>query len=112
MAEKGATGAQGPQGPQGPQGAPGPPGPRGVPGISGYEIATSSFTIGLFSENEATATCSSGKRVLGGGIANVSGGMDVQVTGPVGNNAWRGRLYNGKWTSTSATVYAICANVS
>ncbi len=75
----GPEGPAGPQGAQGPQGAPGPMGPAGpqgpqgtagTPGIPGYEVVENTGGI-QYSEalTGATrvATCSAGKKVLGGG---------------------------------------------
>ena len=62
----GATGAQGPQGVQGPQG---PQGAAGTNGVSGWEQNYFSYPV-----NAGGATswvkvyCSSGKKVLGGGV--------------------------------------------
>ena len=60
----GATGPTGPSGPSGPSGAP------GAPGVSGYTTATPSTSTDQSDGSDTeTATCPTGKTVLGGGFA-------------------------------------------
>lgn len=57
------------------------------------------------------ASCSSGKRVLGGGIIpGTSGGIYVRGTYPVNNNSWKGKA-DCTSGAGSVVVYAICARV-
>lgn len=137
----GAAGAQGPEGPAGPQGPPGPAGPQGPQGlqgvagaagpmgpigpqgpqgpagtsaISGYEVVE---TLGGISYSEArtgatrVASCSAGKKVLGGGCIAT---WQFQQYGsrPVGDNAWECQWHydNPEINGTASFhVYAICA---
>lgn len=80
-----------------------------------YEIATSNGTFDFNSstQGDATASCTSGKVVIGGGVGNFTGGnqtgYSILSSYPVGNNSWRGQIRNGAGTSaTTFTTYAIC----
>jgi hypothetical protein len=63
----GPDGTPGPQGAAGPQGQPGVIGPAGPAGVGGYEIINAHATLPLNGSIEVSATCSAGKRVIGGG---------------------------------------------
>lgn len=130
---EGPQGIQGPIGPPGPPGTPGTPGTNGTngtngapgapgaPGVSGYTTATP-ITSGPQSDasDTETATCPTGKRVLGGGFAiNTSDPADsdkVFATSsfPSGPGTWQVRAavapraapLVGTWT---LTAYATCA---
>jgi hypothetical protein len=111
-------GAQGPRGPQGPQG---PQGERGLPGTTPggniiINIESAQGTVGRKTDPDipataqATATCSGGTRVIGGGVNLAS---PVETTAhdsyPVGANAWRATVANDDDMNSKAfTVYAIC----
>jgi hypothetical protein len=74
--EQGATGATGATGPQGAQGIPGDPGLQGDPGPAGSQLiagtpVTSAANAARNTIITATATCSAGTVVIGGG-ANVT----------------------------------------
>jgi hypothetical protein len=109
--------SQGPRGPQGPQG---PQGERGLPGSVGGNISIAiegaQGTVGRKTDPDipataqATATCSAGTRVIGGGVNLTS---PVETTAhdsyPVGANAWRATVANDdEANSKTFTVYAIC----
>jgi hypothetical protein len=64
--------------PRGPQGPPGPAGPAG-PGVGGLERRADQTQTDSTNSKSTTATCPSGKRVLGGG-ARVTGDAAAQVT--------------------------------
>jgi hypothetical protein len=64
--------------PRGPQGAQGPAGPAG-PGVGGLERRADQTSTDSTNSKSTTATCPSGKRVLGGG-ARVTGDGAAQVT--------------------------------
>jgi hypothetical protein len=104
-----------PQGPKGDKGDKGDAGSAGPPGISGYEIVNAVNTTpgGI---NNASVTCPTGKRVLGGGAT-----QSVQAAGsgpylgrsyPVGNASWAASVPAPVGNPTTVTVFAICANVS
>jgi hypothetical protein len=100
-----------PAGPVGPQG---PPGPAGV---SGREDILAETTTTSASPKAARATCTVGKKVIGGGVEIGGNGRNrVTVTEslPAGDNAWEAEAFEA--VSTKATwkleVHAICANVS
>lgn len=117
--DTGATGATGPQGPVGPAG---PAGPVGPSGLAGYEVVTATAQSGQSNFAQATANCSAGKIVIGGG-GNVFGTINNNTQdggGPQlfqsqpsnGNAAWSvgaiaGQSYAG---SFGISAYAICVN--
>ena len=130
----GATGPTGPQGPQGVKGDPGVPGATGATGatgaagaagapgsagVSGFQIVQASVDVGLLSSNNVTATCPSGKVVIGGGAMSGPSGlhdtgsrdMNILDLFPLGNDAWFARaFYGGPFTDEPLTAFAICAN--
>ena len=116
LAAKGAAGAPGQAGPQGPKGdkgdrgdtgAQGAPGPAG---ISGHEIIPSwSGFLGPFQSFTVGASCSAGKRVLGGGYYGTRILADKDY--PDGGSRWSVAGSAGA-SGGELTVYAICANVS
>ncbi len=64
----GAVGPQGPAGPAGADGATGPQGPAGANGVSNYLMVTGTATADdETTPKTATATCTGGRSVLGGG---------------------------------------------
>lgn len=129
--DKGNTGAQGPKGDKGDTGAQGPKGDKGdtgaqgSPGISGYIIVAQqrTDTVKGWDWRGITATCPSGKKVIGGGgwcIGTSSGGHDlgslvVVKDYPNNDTSWEARCqYMDVSTATmTMTTYvkAICANV-
>jgi len=117
----GATGSIGPQGPagnQGPVGLQGPIGPQGPAGtagsVTGWETV-SATSPNTQSSKTTSVSCSSGKKVFGGGYTVSAGGNETQVTVtgayPSANNTWTVTTVkdNGN-PSWSVTVYALCAN--
>jgi hypothetical protein len=125
------TGPQGPQGPQGPAGPPGPQGPQGekgddgADGVSGWERKTGSLLVG-HGPNDiffADATCSSGKKPLGGGyqLKDEGGGAsgelereasdEVLASVPL-DNGWRVAVQQDEDEDFTLIVWAVCANVS
>jgi hypothetical protein len=121
---KGDKGDPGPPGPQGPQGIQGEPGPAGV---SGYEQVTvdkqSNVDASIFTP--ATATCPTGKVVVGGGAEirgvnpvdppSVAGaGVVLDGSRPLNASQWVASShlipgFSGNWT---LRVTAICANAT
>lgn len=92
------------------QGPPGEPGPPGADGVSGYERVISSFghPPGSYSE---TVTCPPGKNVLSGGWNdNSSGAIDIELSWPVSDTAWR-----FEWTQSAGVgvwLYIVCATAT
>ncbi len=61
----------------------------------------------------ATATCSVGQMVIGGGASKTAGIAFVSSTYPSAANSWTataGGIFNN--SSQTLTVYAICVNVA
>jgi hypothetical protein len=125
----GVRGPQGPAGPQGPQGAAGPvgpmgpvgpQGPQGPPGtsaISGYEVVENTGGISYseaLSGASRVASCSAGKKVLGGGCI-ATWQFQLYSNRPYdANNSWQCSWhYDNPQISGSASyhVYPICATV-
>lgn len=122
---QGATGAQGdigPQGLQGPQGDTGSQGPQGDTGatgsngVSGQEIVFGTASPDNESAKSVTATCPSGKVLVGGGFltTNVSDASEIVITSsyPSSTTTWTatGDIDNALAvdSSYSLTAYAIC----
>jgi hypothetical protein len=114
--EPGPKGAPGEQGPAGPAGEPGPQGPSGV---SGYEIKVSqgmSVPKGQIYGDQVN--CTSGKSVLGGGVANYPSAAPARVvsSAPGGANGdrtgWSVQVYNNGDQSFNSYTWAICAYVN
>jgi hypothetical protein len=129
----GVAGPRGPAGPAGPPGpagaagsagatgATGPTGPAGPTGLTGYEQKTASTADDDSDPKTITATCSSGKSVIGGGVntTHQEGRIIVIRSRPTSDGTgWEGQAWfindpdvprSGSWT---LTVYALCAKVS
>jgi hypothetical protein len=122
----GATGAQGPKGDTGATGAQGPKGDTGATGATGASGPIAGLTIVLgavgadtFGNRTATATCTGGKKVVGGGFntLNVSDSRTIAITGsyPSSATVWtvKGTTeQSGASRSYSLQAYAICATAS
>jgi hypothetical protein len=100
------VGTQGPTGATGPQGNPGATGPAGPANWSSISTANGPGTnaSGVTSD---TATCGSGKYVLGGGCTNTGTGNDdfIKISEPNGNTGWYCVVQQVS-TQASRTVYA------
>jgi Collagen triple helix repeat (20 copies) len=106
---KGDPGAQGPKGDAGQPGAPGLPGPAG---ISGWERVTPApVNVAPGQTNGSTATCSAGKKLLGGGYDIGNAWMSVSWSAPASDNAWHVEVKNTDNTQGGVQAVAICANV-
>jgi hypothetical protein len=100
--------------PAGPVGAQGPQGP---PGLSAREQVGAESTLTSGAPKNVTATCPTGKKIIGGGV-EISGAGRARVTvtenKPVADNAWEAEAFEA--VATPATwklvVHAICANVA
>jgi hypothetical protein len=104
---QGPAGAPGPAGTPGPQGQPGTPGPAGV---AGYEIINTHETLPLNGSIEVTATCPTGKRVIGGGYVAPTVLDTASSSRPEDDNGWRVE-FKSNGGNGDASVYAICASV-
>jgi hypothetical protein len=113
---KGDTGATGATGATGPLGLLGPLGPQGLPGVSGYQIVSTAPMIVSLNGNSTTtlsATCPSGKNVIGGGYESSTGAFVLHPVAmfPLAPDTWRVTLRLSQTTAQTFTfrVYAICA---
>ena len=125
------TGARGPAGPQGEPGAKGAPGelgpagpigetgPQGSSGVSGYEIKVSGgMSVPKGQTYGDQVNCTSGKSVLGGGVANYPSAAPARVvsSAPGGANGdrtgWSVQVYNNGDQTFSSYTWAICAYVN
>ena len=121
----GADGAAGPAGADGAEGATGAQGPAGPAGVSNYEkITVPAGTRTKTANQRATATCTAGNTVLGGGFSvHVDQAVDKAMAHVVDdaptffNDGWRVEiqadpdLMAASLDGYSITVYAICANI-
>jgi len=114
--DKGDKGDQGFKGDKGDKGDTGPQGAPGNNGITGYEIIeTGNVIVNALGFDFATARCSSGKKVLSGGvrITQYTGGNGPVIfeSGPEGQTAWYVGVANTSlFNSLAFKGYAICAN--
>lgn len=116
---EGPEGPEGPAGPTGPTGPAGPAGPAGAAGASGYQIVISQSSVDSLDTHEISATCPSGKKVIGGGARVIGGGVDenrinVVRSSPSGDTQWsvRGLELNSTGQNWGVEATAICATVS
>jgi Collagen triple helix repeat (20 copies) len=117
----GANGAQGPQGPGGPAGAKGDKGDTGAPGppgVSGLVRVTAASAFDTVNGKSATATCPTGKRVVGSG-AEISGAIGAVVIDDLTPSANLTSVFATGYqvpgtsaTSWSINTYALCAFVN
>lgn len=113
----GPAGAQGPKGDTGATGAVGPQGPAGVAGtpggISGYERVTTDKVVDPNSDGQTTASCSTGKRILGGGAITGSSEAVLVDSGPFNgyDESWFVYYRNPSSSPIGISAWAICANV-
>jgi hypothetical protein len=108
--DTGDTGPAGPTGPQGPTGATGPAG--GANGVSGYVLVSSAIiTVPNGGATRfASASCPTGKKVVGGGWDNdaVKDVFVVQSTPNASGTAWLGTIQNNSTGSVQAVITAAC----
>jgi hypothetical protein len=114
-----ATGLRGPEGPAGADGAPGSPGSPGSPGLSGVEVVTQGGNViidNTLATSSGTASCPTGKKVLGGGISYVSFGTflvapNTIVSQPVTTDpqGWTVAALAQNNDDWGVVAYAVCA---
>lgn len=110
---KGDAGAPGPAGPVGPTGAQGPQGPKGADGVSGWEQPFTSSSVPSGATATLSATCTSGKKTLGGGFNISSVGVAIIFSAPrADGTAWDLRVVNQSGADRNVSVFAICASVA
>jgi hypothetical protein len=113
----GARGRQGPAGPAGANGAAGASGAKGDPGMSGYEYKSASSASDSTDFKSVEATCSAGKKAVGGGgflFSNDATAPFALVRSQPGTSTWLAQakelsVFAGNWSLSS---YAICVNVA
>ena len=109
------AGPPGPKGDKGDKGDKGEKGEIGPPGVSGYQIVEAASATNSNGSKSASASCPSGKRVLGGGarLREYIGGVVVFASIPVGASWFAAATelvpQAGDWR---VEAYAICANVN
>ena len=122
----GATGAAGPQGEQGltgatgaagPQGEQGATGSQGAPGVSGLTTVSPPGTTWTASNSQrtrtVTATCTGGKKALGGGYNfTILDGTVAKNQPTASGDGWEVIARNPNNTSGTITAYALCATVA
>lgn len=109
----------GPVGPAGAPGAPGatgaagPAGPAGASGVSGLEIVMVSSANDSYGLKVATASCPTGKRVIGGGgrLVGAPGFVALDESYPLGTTQYRayGTEINATANNWRVDAFAICA---
>lgn len=93
-----------------------PPGPQGPAGLNAREDILAETAVDSASPKTVRATCSAGKKALGGGVEVGGAGRNrVTVTEnlPAGDNAWEAEAFEAVATGQTwkLEVHAICANV-
>jgi hypothetical protein len=96
---------------------PGPVGPQGAPGVSGREEILAETAQNSSSPKTVTATCTAGKKVLGGGIEVGGPGRNrvtVTESQPAGESAWEAEAFEALATGAAwkLEVHAICGTVA
>jgi hypothetical protein len=94
-----------------------PAGPQGPAGMSAREDITAETPTDSVSPKTMRATCSAGKKVVGGGIEiGGTGRSRVTVTEnlPAGDNSWEGEAFEIAPTGLTwkLEVHAICATIA
>ena len=113
IGETGATGPQGPIGETGATGAQGTIGDTGATGLTAWERKISVPCNSAGDSVSCTATCSLGKKVLGGGIINTNAIWQVIQSYPASDSSWTTTLTRPTGNSTTTvTAYALCANTN
>ena len=85
-------------------------------GVTGYEIQTNAVSIPATNPNNratVTATCTTGKKVVGGGEFETDGGtggpnFQTYSSWPDTDHSWSTHVFNNGGSAKTLTVYAIC----
>lgn len=123
---KGDTGATGAQGAKGDTGATGASGPQGAAGLSGYEQMYAASAYDGSDWKTAKAMCSTGKKVLSGGViinsppgqhqlgVYIDDSFPIAKDGSVGDAGWTAGASESAETGAvwGIEVYAICAYIA
>lgn len=93
------------------------PGPQGPPGISAREDILAETPTDSVSPKTVRATCSAGKKAIGGGVeVGGTGRNRVTVTEnlPAGDNAWEAEAFEVNATAQTwkLEVHAVCATIA
>jgi hypothetical protein len=113
--DPGPDGAPGPVGPAGLAGSPGKDGPAGPPGPAGFQHVfqvVTPFTLGPGSEQDLSATCPDGTRIVSG--ATKVRVPDVAIIGSGPDNRglqWTVDAFNPGAFNETVTITASCAVV-
>ncbi len=108
---KGDTGEQGIQGVKGDTGE---QGIQGDTGLTAWERVTNTIVCSGNTTVTCTATCSTGKQILGGGVSySASTTWVVNQSYPLDGSNWIATLTRSGGLSTAiVTTYAICAQTN
>jgi hypothetical protein len=95
----------------------GPAGPAGAVGVSGEQLVTADSATNSNTVKSQSASCPSGKKVLGGGAAvnTTSNTLAITRSSPASDlKSWTAEAqetaaFSGNWR---VTVYAVCATVA
>lgn len=80
---------------------------------NGYEVITNTTSISASATVSQTATCTTGKVVIGGGssgLTNAGSGWNGYNSSPNNTTGWTVSVVTGSGASGTLTVYAICVN--
>ena len=95
------------------RGATGPAGAAGAPGVSGYQIVTATASVPADSGTSVTASCPTGKRVLGAAAELVNSydgtGIDINAAG---TSATASAYNYDTGAADTLTLDLVCATVS
>jgi hypothetical protein len=105
---KGDKGDRGDKGEKGDKGDKGDPGPASVPGYE--QVFGSTLTIGPGAGQVVSATCPSGKKVLGGGAVANSTGAVLYGSFPASDTAWHAAVRNATAGPITAQAMAVCGS--
>jgi hypothetical protein len=116
---RGATGATGAPGATGPQGPAGTPGQAGAVGISDYQVVLDGELVQpTDTSGEFDASCPTGTKILGGGVATFNKNIQIESSTPIDNGTdWvvsvvplTGATFGGGGAS-SVNIRIVCAKV-
>ena len=97
---------------RGATGPAGPAGAAGAPGVSGYQIVTATASVAAGSGGEVTATCPTGKRVLGAAAELVNSYQGTAATIDISATRATAYGFNGDTVADTLKIDVVCAVVS